>query len=748
VIICFLMKRVLEICFALIILVGGPLQAEIYLWPQPGLRSLSSTFCEYREGHFHAGIDIRSFGKRGLPCFAIGDGYVSRVKIRPGGYGKALYLKLDDGITAVYAHLYGFSAELDSVAHHTMLSGRGCWCDIFLPEGEFRFETGDTLAYAGRTGTVSPHLHFELRDAGEKPFNPLTGTYTAPDRQPPFISGLEIIPVEKAGTVDGSYLPRTVLFRAAGGNSFSIENTLQLDGAFGFGISAWDEQKLGGYKMGPYSIRLFVDGSPLYVLENDSFSYDQSGQVRYEYNIYGEGWPERFRTLYRLEGNTVPGRKGPGKVSAGGPADDAAGLTPGVHEGEVLVSDAAGNSSWGRFYFSLHKAPRPGNPRRLEDNFQAVVSGYDPDGGQVRERVLESADGGDSWKEARLERFGDYRLAYLSPIDTPVYKYIIRDDEGGEAMRCFASPKPSPGEDMVFCDCRPVRVEGGVGLEIKTDRILASLPSVAAVHAGGGPAGKIDQLGEKRYFALFSMDRIISGVNIFRVSGMDYRGYSFERYEASVILLFRSGGEAELNISDSLLVAMRSPAVKDTAPCLIGQVSTGGSGVEGKIPVSEPFQADFSEDLFLRPITLTGEFEEKTGLYRFDPSDSLWSCVGVPGKEGGEVEIGGEGIYCFFRDPFPPRIGVVKIQEEPEGSGYYNSFAYYLPIEDSGSGIDPYSPAVFWNGERVVSHWDEIRGNLYVPVPAATVRGDVRLRVEISDRSGNRAVEEFGFVLK
>ncbi len=746
--ICFLMKRLLEITCAVIIVFSGPLQAEIYLWPQPGLRSLSSTFCEYRKGHFHAGIDIRSFGKRGLPCFAIGDGYVSRVKVRPSGYGKALYLKLDDGITAVYAHLYGFSAELDSVAHNTMLAGRGCCCDIYLPEGKYRFETGDTLAYAGRSGTVSPHLHFELRDDGERPFNPLNGTYAVPDRQPPFISGLEIIPVKQASTVDGSFLPRKVFFKAAGGNSFSIEDTLQLDGSFGFGISAWDEQKLGEYKMGPYSIRLFVDGMPVYVIENDIFSYDQSGQVRYEYNIYGDGWPKRYRTLFRMGGNTLPGRNGPGIVSADSLADDAAALGPGIHHGEVLVSDAAGNSSWGRFHFALHETPRPGNPRRLEDAFQAVVSGYDPDGGQVREKVFESGDGGESWKEARLERLGDYRLARLSPIEKPVYKYLIEDDEGGFAIRCFASPKPSPAEEMVFCDCRPVRAVGGVGLEIETDQILASLPSVTAEHRGGGPALTVKQLGEKSYFAFFDTDNIISGVNLFRVSGMDYRGYSFERFQASVILLFRSGTQKELNIPGSILVSMKSPAVKGTTPCLIGSASPGGPGLQGKIPASTPFSMDFSEDSFLRPITITGRFEEKTGLYRFDSSDSLWSCVGVPEREGGEVQISSEGVYCFFKDPFPPRIGVVKIQEEPGGSGFHKPFTYYLPIEDRGSGIDPYSPAVFWNGERVVSHWDGIRNNLYVPVPASTIRGKVRLRVEISDRSGNRAVEEFGFVLK
>ena len=78
---------------------------------------LAGTFGELRSNHFHSGIDIKTKGKEGFPILAIGDGYVSRVKISAGGYGKALYLTHDNGYVSVYAHLQRFYSD---IAHYLL----------------------------------------------------------------------------------------------------------------------------------------------------------------------------------------------------------------------------------------------------------------------------------------------------------------------------------------------------------------------------------------------------------------------------------------------------------------------------------------------------------------------------------------------------------------------------------------------------------------------------------------------------
>ncbi len=177
---------------------------EVYLWPLHGNRRLSSSFSEYRDGHYHAGIDLRSYGAIGLPCLAVSEGRVVRVKVGAGGYGKALYLKLDDGRTAVYAHLDQFSRTVDSLAWHYRVHRETNWCDFRLPDGSYTFAVGDTVAFSGETGTSAPHLHFELRDEAERPLNPLIDIYSIPDKIPPIVSVPVIISRRTKGSRSSS----------------------------------------------------------------------------------------------------------------------------------------------------------------------------------------------------------------------------------------------------------------------------------------------------------------------------------------------------------------------------------------------------------------------------------------------------------------------------------------------------------------------------------------------------------------
>jgi len=51
---------------------------------------VSGTFGELRNNHFHAGVDLRTNEEIGKPVYAVNDGFVSRVKVSPVGYGLAV----------------------------------------------------------------------------------------------------------------------------------------------------------------------------------------------------------------------------------------------------------------------------------------------------------------------------------------------------------------------------------------------------------------------------------------------------------------------------------------------------------------------------------------------------------------------------------------------------------------------------------------------------------------------------------
>jgi hypothetical protein len=151
---------------------------------------LSGNFGELRGNHFHTGVDLKTAGVEGLAVLAATDGWVSRVKMSPWGYGNALYLEGPDGITTVYAHLQRFSPEVQQWATRRTYENRTLGLDATPPRSEaFTFSAGDTLGWSGNSGgSGGPHLHFEVRDTpSQHPLNPLDGWLSKVDSRPPSI---------------------------------------------------------------------------------------------------------------------------------------------------------------------------------------------------------------------------------------------------------------------------------------------------------------------------------------------------------------------------------------------------------------------------------------------------------------------------------------------------------------------------------------------------------------------------------
>ncbi|MDA0936752.1 MAG: M23 family metallopeptidase [Bacteroidetes bacterium] len=76
--------------------------------------SLSGTFGEPRNTHNNLGIDVKTKGKEGLKVKSVAEGYISRIRVSLGGYGKTLYINHPDQTTSVYAHLKKFAPKIES----------------------------------------------------------------------------------------------------------------------------------------------------------------------------------------------------------------------------------------------------------------------------------------------------------------------------------------------------------------------------------------------------------------------------------------------------------------------------------------------------------------------------------------------------------------------------------------------------------------------------------------------------------
>ena len=237
---------------------------------------LSGTFGELRPNHFHAGIDIKTKGTEGFKVYSIGDGYVSRIQITHGGYGKALYIKHDNGQSSVYAHLQKFSPKIEKIVKEIQYSKESYTFRTYPSKDEIRISKKELIGFSGNTGrSFGPHLHYELRDELDRPINPMSfKNYSVRDTIPPVVLGLyyKLIP---ENSISGSNSSFNELKLKKISNNLFISDTLKSNGPVGFGINSFDRMNNTWNKMGLSNIKTNIDGNEIFNMDLNSFSYDE-----------------------------------------------------------------------------------------------------------------------------------------------------------------------------------------------------------------------------------------------------------------------------------------------------------------------------------------------------------------------------------------------------------------------------------------------------------------------------------------
>src|SRR5687768_16097598 len=156
--------------------------------------SLSGNFGELRSNHYHMGLDIRTNKRENLPVVAAAEGYIAKVKIEAGGFGRAIYINHPNGYTTLYAHLNNFNSALEAYIKRRQYELESWSVYIDIPPDAFPVRKGDFIAYSGNTGgSQAPHLHFEIRTTStDVNVNPLLFGFSLPDNVKPRISRLAI----------------------------------------------------------------------------------------------------------------------------------------------------------------------------------------------------------------------------------------------------------------------------------------------------------------------------------------------------------------------------------------------------------------------------------------------------------------------------------------------------------------------------------------------------------------------------
>jgi len=289
-------------CFAALatVLAFAAQPQQPYVWPLDLPQAVTSSFGEYRSGRFHAGLDLRTGGV-GHEVRAPYGGSVSRVRCSPWGYGKAVYLKLDDGNTCVFGHLADFAPELRAYVREAQHKAQNYTVNLYPPEGKFRFEAGEVVAFSGDTGAGPPHLHYELRDELGRPFNPRLAGVTWPDATIPAPAKLAIVPKGPGSSVNGDVMPRVLECKRTAAGEYRCE-TVRARGRVGVALDLIDPANNGANKLGVHTLRTFAGGVEQFAVTLDRISYEETRHeiVSYHPFLMDEG---RFLLQWRWPGN-------------------------------------------------------------------------------------------------------------------------------------------------------------------------------------------------------------------------------------------------------------------------------------------------------------------------------------------------------------------------------------------------------------------------------------------------------------
>lgn len=295
---------------------GRPLIAPGYfMFPiAPGKPNfLAASMGEIRPNHFHGGLDIKTGGGVNQPVYAAADGYISRMKQSSFGYGNVLYITHPNGTTTVYGHLNDFKGPVAAEMRRQQYAKQTYELELFFEKNQFPVKRGELVALSGNTGgSAGPHLHWEVRDAQDRQYNPLQwgGFPEIQDHVAPTWQALAVEPLAIESRVQGVFEKALLVppVQPAPGAATAWPDTISCFGPVGLLVQGFDRFDNAWNKNGIQRVTVTVNGRPFYQHVIDAVGFP-TGTRQISNYIDFLYFKTNGRTLQKLwvdEGNDLP----------------------------------------------------------------------------------------------------------------------------------------------------------------------------------------------------------------------------------------------------------------------------------------------------------------------------------------------------------------------------------------------------------------------------------------------------------
>lgn len=731
--------------------------AQDYAWPTDAGKSLKSNFGEFRDRHFHMGIDIKTGEREGASVFAIADGYISRMVSNFKGYGKALYIIHPDGKTSVYAHLSLFNSKLEGILKYYQNQNESYILNQYFPPNKIAVKKGDMIGYTGNTGhSYGPHLHFEIRNSHEQPLNPQAYGFPIDDRLSPQLEELAIIPLDKEARVNGSSLSTQIPFFRNSDGSYELPDTLNIFGLNGLAIRLKDRRQGFRESYQLKTIELIIDGTLEYKLDFDLLDYSSNDRVQLVRNHALHRLKlGTFHNLYHLKDHPLA-TVHPDNLSG------ILNLTPGYHKLIIKATDANNNTSTCSGWIFTHPPidliiqDITQNTNEITFNVQSKsisiplknITCYSFSAAGFADQRL---------NPKRVEKSAGGLLVTLEKklIQERSIQFFAKNIMGTYSYPLHWHPEKSAVDYNAKPDVDINQTDAGVVIQIETGNMGKALPTLKISSSQNITPKGLIQI-QPNTFISNPLDvqsfNDVTAINVNIDNPTDYSyNYTFKPAIANP-------GEQTIVVSEDEMCSLQSKksSFYDQSLIWIDAVENSVSPPHGvflsKVYQLHPFDIPLQDTVrvgirYNNALTAL----DKTSLYYFD-QDEGWTFIHSKLSIKRQVFTGSLNSFeavCILQDNVPP---IIESTFPAKGGEYYFQDVLTLKadVDDLLSGIagEEKDMSMTLNGKKLLYAYQPMMQQLTYNLLNPLTLGNHTMDISVKDRAGNTASTKINFVIK